>query len=205
MIPVQTTGVQCTGEQYAAYARPLQVLQIGLVPHSASREDLSSTAALHDILHPFHFRAPTACDAAERHHDDSLRPQSGGGVQCCRSDETTAAIIQREHGTTAMVADHLPQRIRAGESLASHHRNAEALFLQTPVVVLMADARVDPQLHGGVVSVQALDEFEVVAGTGNGVQVGDIESAKGMQRNKSIGHRERIAIGAQTGMQCGIA
>ncbi len=205
MTGVQAAGVQCTGEQYPVRARPIQALQVGLVTHPTGGKELAAIAPVHGVAHQFHFRSAAAADTAKGHHDDPLRPQIGGSVQSRRPDEPTLAKIEGQYGSAAMIAGDLPQQARIGERLASQYGRAEFLLLKTPVVVPAADARVHPKLQGRVPSVQASNDIQIVAGTCNGVQVGDIQRAKGVQSNKSIGHRERIAIGAQRSTQCTVA
>lgn len=141
-------------------------------------------------------------DAGEIEVNDPPRPQRRSPGQLRRSQHLLATTIQREYGVRRARTQVVIMR-QAGDRLAAEHRGdtrrRHALDLFGRGV---SGIQPDVDLRHGLQ--QGAQDGAVIAGTRDGIQIGNVQGPDGAKRHQCARHRQRFIRAAQARGERGI-
>jgi (4-(4-[2-(gamma-L-glutamylamino)ethyl]phenoxymethyl)furan-2-yl)methanamine synthase len=170
------SGMQCRGDERPCSPGSAESEEIVDIAHAPRRVDLAVGAGQRrDLGEAREVRPLPAADARERHDDGPVRPRLGLRQEGRRPEERLAAEIERK-GKAAGIGGHKSgEPIRGPPRLRADDRD-DTLVREKPASIFgAAKAGIDPELQAGERLRQAQDRGGIGLGTGNAVEIGDVE------------------------------
>ena len=142
--------------------------------HATGREHGTAIGRINDALEPIDIGTGVGADSGQVHGDEPPRPQRRIAEQRLGTAAAVSAEIERQHDAVAERAVDLPPIVDRGQALAADHQGGPE-GKPEGAIGHVGEAGIDPHRDAGQRIGDPAHQLEMIAGAGDGVEIGDIE------------------------------